>query len=101
MLCCEECPATDVHSVLRCVIRKGKRVMSLDLGEKKIGTAFSDRTNLIATPHSVYYRHNMSKDIGFLNRLFKEGDAGSMVVGLPVELKEGDQSVAQNSTELR
>lgn len=72
------------------LIPKGKRIMSLDLGKKKIGIAFSDQTNLIATPHSVYYRSNMRKDIGFLNKLFKEGDAGSMVVGLPIELKEGD-----------
>ncbi|WP_339045414.1 Holliday junction resolvase RuvX [Candidatus Mesenet endosymbiont of Agriotes lineatus] len=72
------------------LIPKDKCMMSLDLGEKKIGIAFSDRTNLIATPHSIYYRQNIRKDIDFLNRLFKEGDAGSMVVGLPIELKVGD-----------
>jgi len=27
MLCCEECPATDVHSVLRCVILTTKHGM--------------------------------------------------------------------------
>ncbi|GHM58683.1 MAG: putative pre-16S rRNA nuclease [Candidatus Mesenet longicola] len=71
-------------------IPKDKCIMSLDLGRKKIGIAFSDITNLIATPHSVYYRQNIRKDIGFLNRLFEEGDAGSMVIGLPTELKAGD-----------
>jgi len=62
--------------------------MCLDMGEKQIGIAFSDKTQLIATAHSIYYRRNMSKDLGYLNRVLKENEAGSMVIGLPFTIDE-------------
>ncbi len=74
------------------LIPKDKCIMCLDLGRKIIGIAFSDRTNLIATPHSVYYRRNTRKDIGFLNKLFIESEASSMVIGLPLEL-DGEENI--------
>lgn len=55
------------------------------MGKKQIGIAFSDRTQLIATAHSVYNRKNISKDLGYLNRIFRENGAGSIVIGLPLE----------------
>ncbi|WP_395463026.1 Holliday junction resolvase RuvX [Wolbachia endosymbiont of Cantharis cryptica] len=67
-------------------IPKDKRIMCLDMGEKRIGIAFSDKTQLIATAHSIYHRKNMSKDLGYLHRIFKENEAGSMVIGLPLEI---------------
>ncbi|WCR57576.1 Holliday junction resolvase RuvX [Wolbachia endosymbiont of Ctenocephalides felis wCfeJ] len=69
-------------------IPKDKRIMCLDMGEKRIGIAFSDKTQLIATAHSVYNRKNMSKDLGYLNRIFKKNEAGSIVIGLPLETYE-------------
>ncbi|QKX02091.1 Holliday junction resolvase RuvX [Wolbachia endosymbiont of Dirofilaria (Dirofilaria) immitis] len=66
-------------------IPKDKRIMCLDMGKKQIGIAFSDRTQLIATAHSIYNRKNISKDLGYLNRIFKENEAGSVVIGLPLE----------------
>ncbi|QOD38713.1 Holliday junction resolvase RuvX [Candidatus Wolbachia massiliensis] len=67
-------------------IPKDKCIMCLDMGEKQIGIAFSDKTQLIATAHSIYYRKNMSKDLGYLHRIFKENEAGSMVIGLPLAI---------------
>ncbi|WP_341815755.1 MULTISPECIES: Holliday junction resolvase RuvX [unclassified Wolbachia] len=69
-------------------IPKDKRLMCLDMGEKQIGIAFSDKTQLIATAHNIYYRRNMSKDLGYLNRVLKENEAGSMVIGLPFTIDE-------------
>ncbi|CAH58293.1 Holliday junction resolvase [Ehrlichia ruminantium] len=68
------------------VIDKTKRIMCLDFGEKKIGVALSDKTNLIAIPHSVYVRKNTRKDLGSLYGILIENDAGSMVIGLPLDL---------------
>lgn len=65
-------------------IPKDRRIMCLDVGEKKIGIAFSDKTQLIASAHSIYQRKNKSKDLGYLHRIFKENEAGSIVVGLPL-----------------
>lgn len=69
-------------------IPRDKRIMCLDMGEKQIGIAFSDKTQLIATAHSIYYRRNMSKDLGYLNRVLKENEAGSMVIGLPFKIDD-------------
>ncbi|QKX02868.1 Holliday junction resolvase RuvX [Wolbachia endosymbiont of Litomosoides sigmodontis] len=72
-------------------ISKDKRIMCLDMGEKRIGIAFSDKTQLIATAHSVYHRKNISKDLGYLNRIFKKNEAESIVIGLPLEI-DGQKS---------
>ncbi|MDD9331103.1 MAG: Holliday junction resolvase RuvX [Wolbachia sp.] len=72
-------------------IPKNKRIMCLDMGEKQVGIAFSDKTQLIATAHSVYRRHNISKDLGYFNRMLKENEAGSIVVGLPLEM-DGEEN---------
>ncbi|MCA7009824.1 Holliday junction resolvase RuvX [Wolbachia endosymbiont of Tribolium confusum] len=69
-------------------IPRDKRIMCLDMGEKQIGIAFSDKTQLIATAHSIYYRRNMSKDLGYLNRVLKENEAGSMIIGLPFKIDD-------------
>ncbi|MFP3028037.1 MAG: Holliday junction resolvase RuvX, partial [Wolbachia sp.] len=69
-------------------IPRDKRIMCLDMGEKQIGVAFSDKTQLIATAHSIYYRRNISKDLGYLYRIFKENEAGSMVIGLPFKIDD-------------
>ncbi|WP_353287480.1 Holliday junction resolvase RuvX [Wolbachia endosymbiont (group B) of Gerris lacustris] len=69
-------------------IPKDKRLMCLDMGEKQIGMAFSDKTQLIATAHSIYHRRNMSKDLGYLHRMLKENEAGSMVIGLPFTIDD-------------
>ncbi|WP_264337837.1 MULTISPECIES: Holliday junction resolvase RuvX [unclassified Wolbachia] len=69
-------------------IPRDKRIMCLDMGEKQIGVAFSDKTQLIATAHSIYYRRNISKDLGYLYRIFKENEAGSIVIGLPFKIDD-------------
>ncbi|OCA06322.1 Holliday junction resolvase RuvX [Wolbachia endosymbiont of Trichogramma pretiosum] len=69
-------------------IPRDKRIVCLDMGEKQIGVAFSDKTQLIATAHSIYYRRNISKDLGYLYRIFKENEAGSMVIGLPFKIDD-------------
>ncbi|APR97902.1 Holliday junction resolvase RuvX [Wolbachia endosymbiont of Folsomia candida] len=74
----------DIDEFLKC-IPKDKRIMSLDMGGKQMGIAFSDKTQLIATAHSVYHRKNMTKDLGYLNRILKENEAGSIIIGIPLE----------------
>ncbi|OEY87199.1 Holliday junction resolvase [Wolbachia pipientis] len=60
--------------------------MCLDMGEKQVGVAFSDITQLIAIAHSVYHRRNVSKDLGYFYRILKENEAESIVVGLPLAI---------------
>ncbi len=71
-------------------VPKSRRIVCMDMGEKQIGIALSDKTQLIATAHSVYYRRNISKDIGYFCRVFKENEVGSIVIGLPLGLEGGE-----------
>lgn len=67
------------------------RLLGLDIGEARIGIATADATRCIATPHSVYDRRNMSKDLGHINKLACDEEACGIVMGLPLEL-DGSES---------
>ncbi|MDN5247812.1 MAG: Holliday junction resolvase RuvX [Wolbachia endosymbiont of Tyrophagus putrescentiae] len=73
-------------------IPRNMRIMCLDVGEKRTGIAFSDKTQLIATAHSVYHRRNMNKDLGYFNRVLKDNAAGAIVIGLPLEMNEQESA---------
>ena len=57
--------------------------MALDVGDKRIGIAVSDETQLIATPHSVYTRVGYGPDVRYLTGLYGELNAELVVCGLP------------------
>ena len=59
------------------------RVMGLDVGDMRIGVAFSDESRLIATPHSVYKRVGWGPDVRHLTGLYREMGCGLAVCGLP------------------
>ena len=62
------------------------RIMALDIGDRRIGVAFSDETRLIATPHSVYNRVGWGPDVKHLARLYQEQRATLIVSGLPLNM---------------
>lgn len=71
------------------------RLMCLDIGEAKIGIAFSDRSRVVATPHNVLSRQNKRKDMGILRRMCQEHGIGGIVIGLPKQLdgNEGENCI--------
>ncbi|AAZ68600.1 Holliday junction resolvase RuvX [Ehrlichia canis] len=77
------------------VIDKKKRIIGLDFGEKKIGIALSDKTNLVAIPYSVYIKRSTRKDLGSLYNIFVENNVGSMVIGWPIELSGIESELCQ------
>jgi putative Holliday junction resolvase len=62
----------------------GVIVLALDVGEKRIGVAVSDETELLASPHSVIRRQSTAGALDAIARLVAETRAGLVVVGLPV-----------------
>lgn len=78
---------------------KQQPLMGLDVGEKTIGLALSDRTWMIATPFKTLRRTKFSKDVHDLIALFKNHNVCGCVVGLPINMdgSEGPrcQSVRQ------
>ncbi len=60
-----------------------KRIVGLDIGQKRIGIALSDLLGLTAQGVETYHRKNLEADYQYLVQFIKENDVGSMVVGLP------------------
>lgn len=72
-----------------------KRLMCLDVGDVRIGIAFSDPTQTIASPHSVYTRIGWGPDTRFISRLFAENDCEKIVCGLPLNMDGSEGFQAQ------
>ena len=62
------------------------RLLGLDVGDRRIGIAVSDETQLIATPHSVYTRVGYGPDCRHIARLYSELGCVGVVSGLPLNM---------------
>ena len=62
------------------------RLLGLDVGDRRIGIAVSDETQLIATPHSVYTRVGYGPDCRHIARLYGELGCVGVVSGLPLNM---------------
>jgi putative holliday junction resolvase len=61
------------------------RIMALDVGEKNIGIAISDKMNILAIPHS---NEKNDEDFGRkICELVKEKDIKKIIIGIPYNLK--------------
>lgn len=68
------------------MIREPGRVMALDVGERRIGVAVSDTTQLLATPLITIPAMHRSRAIIRINTLIHEHEVVELVVGLPLTL---------------
>ena len=70
------------------------RVLSLDVGEKRIGVALSDPSGLLATPLTTVRSRGESSDVQAVLRLADEHEVGEIIVGLPLSLsgRRGEQA---------
>lgn len=80
-------------------IKKGQRLLGLDIGTKTIGLALSDTTLTIASPLLTIKREKFTKDAQKLLDIITEFDIGGLVLGMPLNMdgSEGPkcQSVRQ------
>ncbi len=63
------------------------RLLSLDVGERRIGIALSDQLQIIASPHSIIDRKINSNYIVLIKELILENEVEAIVVGLPITLR--------------
>lgn len=68
------------------LIMKNYRIMSLDLGEVRIGVALSDLMWIIASGLETYTRRNIEADVEHIANLVKEHNVGLIVLGLPINM---------------
>lgn len=63
-----------------------RRLLALDLGEKRIGIALSDELHLIARSHAVIERSSRKADFEQIGAIAREYGVGRLIVGLPIHL---------------
>lgn len=62
-----------------------KRIVAFDIGNKRIGVAWSDPFNSYAIPSQTYFRTGkFAGDVEAIAKIAEEGDAGKIVCGLPL-----------------
>lgn len=75
----------------------GRVLAGLDLGDKTIGVAVSDRGLSFAHPRPVIVRKKFSQDAATLLALLEKENAGAVVIGLPVNMDGSEGPSAQRS----
>jgi putative Holliday junction resolvase len=62
------------------------RILCLDVGDKRIGTALSDPLEILASPLGIIEREDYDTDFKHIMELIAQHKAGRVVVGMPVSL---------------
>ena len=81
------------------LIPKYDRMMGIDLGEKWMGIALSDKLQMTANPHTLLRRaRTFAGDAAALRTLIREQDVGFIVLGYPLSL-DGSKNSRVQATE--
>ncbi|MBI4040908.1 MAG: Holliday junction resolvase RuvX [Deltaproteobacteria bacterium] len=62
------------------------RLLALDVGDKRIGTALSDEMGWTAQPHTTIQRKNMKADLYHIEKIISEFNVCKVIVGFPLNL---------------
>jgi len=81
----------------RLTLPPGARLLGLDLGEKTIDVALSDRLLTVATPMETLKRGKFAADAARLDIIISEQGVGGLVVGLPLNMDGSDGPSAQSA----
>jgi putative Holliday junction resolvase len=66
------------------------RLLALDVGERRIGVAVCDETQLLASPLAVISRGSRAEDFERLRRMIDEQRAVALVVGHPLNADDSE-----------
>ena len=72
-------------------------LMGLDLGDKTIGIAVSDRMRSVATPLRTLTRSKFGVNADELEVLIKEREIGGLIIGLPINMDGSEGPRAQST----
>src|SRR3984957_16498184 len=81
----------------RLALSPGARLLGLDLGEKTIGVALSDRLLTVATPMQTLKRGKFAADAARLDIIISEQGVGGLGGGLPLNMDGSDGPSAQSA----
>lgn len=73
-------------SDLQAIKNNKNRLLSLDVGEKTIGLALSDRLWIIGTPQETLIRKSIKADVETLFHLIEKHHVGALIMGYPLHM---------------
>jgi len=82
---------------LRKTVKRGERLLGLDLGSKTIGLAISDSGFMIASPLETIRRKKFTSDALALKAIIDERQIGGLVLGLPKNMDGSDGPRVQST----
>jgi putative holliday junction resolvase len=82
---------------LTTTLRRGARLIGLDIGTKTIGLALSDVTRTVASPLETIRRQKFTIDAMRLFQLVREHDVCGLVIGLPLNMDGSEGPRAQSA----
>jgi putative holliday junction resolvase len=76
-----------------------RRMLGLDVGDRRIGVAVSDALGLLATPLETVQRKNMKLDVSRIAAVAAREEVGAVIIGLPLNMdnSEGPQAAKARS----
>ena len=82
---------------LRKTVKRGERLLGLDLGSKTIGLAISDSGFMIASPLETIRRKKFTSDALALKAIINKRQIGGIVLGLPKNMDGSDGPRVQST----
>jgi len=82
---------------LQATLKRGEKLMGLDLGSKTIGIALSDIMLTVASPLETIQRTKFTKDAMHLQDLIRKHEVGALVLGMPLNM-DGSEGPRCQST---
>jgi len=73
-------------NALQGTLKRGEKLMGLDLGSKTIGLALSDTLLSIASPLETIQRTKFTKDALRIEELIRIHEVGALVMGMPLNM---------------
>ena len=90
-------PILSLDDLAKAPLARDLRLLGLDLGEKTLGLALSDRLLTVATPFDTLKRGKFAADAARLDIIIGTQGVGGMVVGLPLNMDGSDGPSAQSA----
>lgn len=75
------------------------RKLALDVGQKRIGIAVSDETNILASPVTTILRSSLETESKEINAIADEYEVDEIIAGLPIDLR-GETGIAAQKMEI-
>ena len=76
-------------------IPKDGRLMSIDIGTKRIGVAICDKSRYIASPRTTIMRKGNSYDFLRISEIIQENDIVGVLIGLPINMDESENFMSR------